>query len=96
MHEPRSFRVFRVVVVGVLALFTSVPLYVMVTSSLKPLGDVQGDFTWWPKNPTISPFIDMWTTVPLGRYFANSLVVSLVATAFSVLIAIFAADAVTR
>jgi multiple sugar transport system permease protein len=88
--------VFRVVVVVVLGLFTLVPLYVMVTSSLKPLGDVQGDFTWWPAHPTISPFIDMWSTVPLGRYFMNSLVVSLVSTAFSVLIAIFAAYAVSR
>jgi len=88
--------VFRVVVVTVLALFTAIPLYVMVTSALKPLGDVQGDFSWWPSHPTLSPFIDMWTTVPLAQYFANSLVVSVVSTAFSVLIAIFAAYAVSR
>jgi multiple sugar transport system permease protein len=96
VHEPRSFRIFRVVVVAFLGVFTAVPLYVMVTSALKPLGDIQGDFTWWPAHPTISPFIDMWSTVPLGKYFMNSLVVSLVSTAFSVLIAIFAAYAVSR
>ena len=96
MHEPRSFRIFRVVVVVVLGLFTLIPLYVMVTSSIKPLGDVQGDFTWWPTHPTLSPFIDMWSTVPLAHYFVNSLIVSVVSTAFSVLIAIFAAYAVSR
>jgi multiple sugar transport system permease protein len=96
VHEPRSFRIFRVVVVAVLGLFTAVPLYVMVTSSIKPLGDVQGDFTWWPTHPTLRPFIDMWSTVPLGQYFVNSLVVSVVSTVFSVLIAIFAAYAVSR
>ena len=85
MHEPRSFRIFRVVVVVVLGLFTLIPLYVMLTSSIKPLGDVQGDFTWWPAHPTLSPFVDMWSTVPLAKYFVNSLVVSVVATAFSVL-----------
>jgi multiple sugar transport system permease protein len=96
VHEPRSFRIFRVVVVVVLGLFTLIPLYVMLTSSIKPLGDVQGDFTWWPAHPTLSPFVDMWSTVPLAKYFVNSLVVSVVATAFSVLIAIFAAYAVSR
>jgi len=96
VHEPRSFRAFRVVVVVGLGLFTFVPLYVMVTSALKPLGDVQGDFRWWPTHPTLRPFVDIWSTVPLGRYFVNSLVVCVVSTAFSVLIAIFAAYAVSR
>jgi multiple sugar transport system permease protein len=96
VHEPRSFRAFRVVVVVGLGLFTFVPLYVMVTSALKPLGDVQGDFRWWPTHPTLRPFVDIWSTVPLARYFVNSLVVCVVSTAFSVLIAIFAAYAVSR
>ena len=96
MREPRSFRVFRVVVVVVLGLFTLIPLYVMVTSAIKPLGDVQGNFTWWPAHPTLSPFVDMWSTVPLARYFMNSLIVSITSTAFSVLVAIFAAYAVSR
>ena len=96
MHEPRSFRAFRVVVVVGLGRFTFVPLYVMVTSALKPLGDVQGDFRWWPTHPTLRPFVDIWSTVPLARYFVNSLIVCVVSTAFSVLIAIFAAYAVSR
>ena len=70
-----------------------IPLYVMVTSSLKPLRDVQGDFHWLPTHLTLQPFIDIWSTVPLARYFANSLVVCTVATVFSVVIAIFAAYA---
>ena len=96
MHEDKSFRVFRWVVVVVLGAFTLIPLYVMVTSSLKPLGDVQGDFHWVPTHLTIQPFIDIWSTVPLARYFANSLVVCTVATVFSVVIAIFAAYAISR
>jgi len=96
VHEDKSFRVFRWVVVVVLGAFTVIPLYVMVTSSLKPLGDVQGDFHWVPTHLTIQPFIDIWSTVPLARYFANSLVVCTVATVFSVVIAIFAAYAISR
>ena len=96
MHDTTGFKVFRVVTVTVLAVFTLVPLYVMVGSSLKPLGDVRGAFTWWPSNLTVQPFIDMWTTVPLARYFMNSLIVSTAATIASVVIAIFAAYAVSR
>lgn len=31
----------------------ALPLFVMITSSIKPLQDVQGDFTWWPTRPTV-------------------------------------------
>lgn len=96
MREPLSFRIFRLVVVAVLGLFTIVPLYVMITSALKPLGEVQGEFRWWPAHATLRPFVDIWSTVPLARYFMNSLIVCLVSTLFSVLIAIFAAYAVSR
>jgi len=96
MRETVSSRVFRWVVIVILTIFTVVPLYVMVTSSLKPLADVQGAFTWWPTNLTIQPFIDMWSTVPLASYFVNSVIVASAATILSVIIAIFAAYAVSR
>lgn len=96
MYETRASRAFRAVVVVLVALFTLLPLYVMVVSSLKPLKDVQGDFTWWPSHLTLAPFVDMWSTIPLAHYFLNSVIVSVVATAFSVLVAIFAAYAVSR
>ncbi|MBX6723243.1 MAG: carbohydrate ABC transporter permease, partial [Dactylosporangium sp.] len=96
MREARWIRVTRVVVLSVLTLFTLAPLYVMVSSSVKPLVDVQNDFRWWPSRLTVRPFVDMWSTVPLGRYFVNSAIVSLAAMAFSVVVAIFAAYAVSR
>jgi multiple sugar transport system permease protein len=94
--EAMSFRVFRYVTVTVLSVFTLVPFYVMVTSALKPLGDVQGDFHWWPTHVTFRPFVDIWSTVPLGRYFMNSLIVCSLSTVCSVIIAIFSAYAVSR
>ncbi|AKU17472.1 carbohydrate ABC transporter permease [Luteipulveratus mongoliensis] len=96
MRDPLSFRIFRWVVITVVGLFTAIPLYVLLTTSLKPLSDVQGKFEWWPSHMTLRPFVDIWSTVPLGRYFANSLIVCVTATFFSVLIAIFAAYAVSR
>src|SRR4051794_314496 len=96
MRESRTLKATRAVVLTLLALFTALPLYVMVASSVKPLQDVQGVFTWLPSHVTFRPFVDMWHTVPLGRYFLNSLVVSLSATVCSVAIAIITGYAVSR
>jgi multiple sugar transport system permease protein len=96
VRETASSKLFRVVVIVILTLFTVVPLYVMITSSLKTLGDVQDAFTWIPTHLTIQPFIDIWTTVPLATFFVNSLIVCSAATLLSLVIAVFAAYAVSR
>ncbi|RSN13537.1 ABC transporter permease [Streptomyces sp. WAC 05977] len=96
MSEPRWVPWARRFVLGFLALFTLVPLYAMVSSSLKPLGDVQGAWEWVPTTLTIQPFFDIWETIPLAEYFVNSLVISGSAAILSVVIAIFAAYALSR
>ncbi len=96
MRETVGFKAFRVIVIVVLAIFVLLPLYVMIVSSFKPLGDVQSNFTWWPTTFTIQPFIDIWTTIPLAQYFLNSVIVATTASVISVIIAIFAAYAVSR
>mgnify|MGYP004723370729 CR=1 FL=1 len=82
MRETFGAKSFKVVTLVVLTLLTVVPLYVMITTAIKPLGDVQNDFTWIPTNITFQPFIDMWSPVPLGQYFVNSPVGCTVATLF--------------
>jgi len=96
MRETAAERWSRRVVLTLLTLFTITPLYVMLSSALKPLRDVQGAFTWFPTRPSFQAFVDMWSTVPLGRYLVNSLLVSSVAALVSVAIAVFAAFAVSR
>lgn len=96
MRETMGAKSFKIVTIVLLTLFTVVPLYVMITTAMKPLGDVQDNFTWIPTNITLQPFIDMWSTVPLAKYFVNSLVVCTIATLFSLIIATFAAYGVSR
>ncbi|XTR51455.1 carbohydrate ABC transporter permease [Pseudarthrobacter sp. So.54] len=96
MRETNGSKVFRAIVVSLLTVFTVVPVYVMVTSAMKPLSDVQGAFTWWPTTVTMAPFIDMWKTVPLASYFVNSVIVVSAATVLSLIIAVFAAYAISR
>jgi multiple sugar transport system permease protein len=96
MREPRWLKVVRPVVLTLLAVFTLTPIYVMLSSSVKPLVDVQGTFRWIPSRLTVRPFVDIWHTVPLAHYFVNSVIVCSLAMAFSVTVAIFAAYAVSR
>jgi multiple sugar transport system permease protein len=96
MAAPRSFVWSRRVFLTLLTGFVAVPVYVMLSSSLKPLQDVSGEFRWLPGDLTLSPYVDIWSTVPLGRYFVNSLIVAGAATVCSVVIAVFAAYAVSR
>ncbi|WP_114856622.1 carbohydrate ABC transporter permease [Brachybacterium sp. YJGR34] len=96
MRETTGEKIFRVIVLAGLTVFVAVPLYVMITTSMKPLGDVQASFTWIPSRITLEPFVEMWSTVPLARYFMNSLIVTCAATLFSVVVATFAAYAVSR
>lgn len=44
MRDPRWLPWARWAGLGLLGLFTLTPLYVMLTSAIKPLQDVQGDF----------------------------------------------------
>ncbi|MFC4585269.1 carbohydrate ABC transporter permease [Sphaerisporangium corydalis] len=96
MREPRWLPLARWIGLGFLGLFTLIPLYVMVSSSIKPLQDVQNGFSWIPTTISLRPFADIWKTIPLARYFGNSLIVASIASVLSVTVAIFAAYAVSR
>ncbi|MFB4426914.1 carbohydrate ABC transporter permease [Streptomyces sp. QL37] len=96
MAPPQSFLWARRVFLTLLTVFVVLPVFVMITSSLKPLEDVTGKFQWIPSGLTVSPYFDIWDTVPLADYFMNSLIVAGAATVCSVVIAVFAAYAVSR
>src|SRR4051812_23227855 len=88
--------VTRILGLAILSFVTIFPLYTIVISSLKPLSDVQGSFDWIPTHLTLRPYADIWNTIPLWHYFVNSLIVASCATVASVIVAIFAAYAISR
>ncbi|MBT2531213.1 carbohydrate ABC transporter permease [Arthrobacter sp. ISL-48] len=96
MIETRNFRILRNVVLTILSLWVAIPLYVVVSTSLKPLKDVAGLFQWIPRQITASPYLDIWTTVPLAKYFQNSLIITVCATLCSVTVAVLAAYSIAR
>ena len=96
MIETRGFKIFRFFGLAFLSLVVIVPLYVVLTTSIKPLADVQGLFTWIPSRVTLEPYVQIWQTVPLASYFKNSLIVTVSATILSVAMAVLAAYALAR
>lgn len=96
MTETTGFRWFRRIILTFLTAFTILPLYVLVVTSVKPLEDVRGLFTWIPTQITFQPYIDMWSTIPLARYLTNSLIVTISATACALVISILAAYPLAR
>jgi len=96
MIETRGFKIFRFFGLAFLSLVVIVPLYVVLTTSIKPLADVQGLFTWIPSRVTLEPYVQIWQTVPLASYFKNSLIVTISATILSVAMAVLAAYALAR
>jgi multiple sugar transport system permease protein len=57
---------------------------------------VEGAFRWIPSHLTLSPFVDMWQTIPLLTYLENSLIVCTIASVSSVVVALLASYAVSR
>jgi multiple sugar transport system permease protein len=89
-------RLRRALGLAILSFVTLFPLYTIVVTSIKPLGDVRSAFTWVPSHVTFKPYVDIWHTIPLGSYFLHSVIISVSATVLSVVIAIFAAYAISR
>jgi multiple sugar transport system permease protein len=96
MRESAAARWARRGGLTLIAAFALFPLYVIVETSVKPLSDVNGAFRWLPSRVTFAPFVNMWSTIPLVHYFINSVIVSVIATVLSVLVAIFAGYAISR
>jgi multiple sugar transport system permease protein len=96
IREADFYRGLRVVGLAFFTLLILFPLYTIVTTSIKPLQDVQAVFRWIPSHVTLAPYGDIWQTVPLAHYFINSVIIAGVATIVSVALAILAGYAISR
>jgi multiple sugar transport system permease protein len=96
MYESAAARLFRRVSLALITLFALFPVFIVLETTVKPLKDVQNTFQWIPSHVTLSPYADIWSTVPLLHYFVNSLIVSTVSTVVAVTLAVFAGYAISR
>ncbi len=80
---------------GIIVLF---PFYWMILTSFKSYGSYNSEYI--PKMYTTSPtwqnYNDAFTQVTLGKYFANTLIFTLITTALMLIVIVFAAFAFSR
>jgi multiple sugar transport system permease protein len=96
MYESAAARWFRRLSLALITLFALFPVFIIVETTIKPLGDVQNTFRWIPSRITFAPYAQIWQTIPLLHYFTNSLIVSASSTVIAVLLATFAGYAISR
>ena len=74
------------------------PFYWMILTSLKSFAAYNSEYIprFWTPNPTMENYASAFTTVPLGRYFFNTLVFTVATTGLMMLVIVPAAFAFAR
>ncbi|MDR0818215.1 MAG: carbohydrate ABC transporter permease [Oscillospiraceae bacterium] len=80
---------------GVMVLF---PFYWMILSSVKSYSSYNSEYIpmFFAQSPTMDNYVSAFTAVPLGRYFANTLIFTITTTAVMLVVTIFAAFAFAK
>jgi len=73
------------------------PIFWMVSTSVKPLNQIFSlPIQWWPAQPQWENYSNAWGRFPFGRYFVNSVIVSLGVTILNVTLSGFAGFALAK
>lgn len=81
----------------VFAVFAFFPMVWIFLTSLKPPDEVAAQpVTYWPQGPTLDNYVIAFKQAPFLRYYGNSAVVALLATALSLVLAGLAGYALAR
>ncbi|SPH18767.1 L-arabinose transport system permease protein AraQ [Defluviimonas aquaemixtae] len=94
IRTGRVTRTFIYVVLIVFALFYLMPLFVMLSNSLKPLPEITGgNMMALPENWTVTPWFQAWSSAQIGveptglrPYFLNSVLMVVPAVAISTIL----------
>lgn len=80
------------------AIIVLFPFYWMVLSSLKSYSAYNAEYIpqFFTLSPTLQNYADAFTAVPLGRYFANTLIFTVATTAIMLVVTVLAAYAFAR
>ena len=96
--RKKIVKIFTYVMLGVWALIVLFPFYWMILTSFKSYGSYNSENTpkFFPTDPTVENYDTAFTAVPLGDYFLNTLIFTLLTTAVMLVVTILAAFAFAR
>jgi glucose/mannose transport system permease protein len=94
LHAVKPARILLYLLLGLFSIYYLLPLYVMVTNSLKPLAEITaGGMMALPQEWTIAPWLSAWSSAQIGvdatglrPYFINSIIMVVPAVALSTII----------
>lgn len=80
------------------AIMVLFPFYWMILSSVKSYSAYNSEYVpaFFTLSPTLQNYADAFSAVPLGRYFANTLIFTVVTTALMLFVIVLAAFAFSR
>ena len=94
---PFSPRGLRLIAAGLVVINGFFPALWILFTSLKTESElVSKPITWLPRQPTLHNYVQAFTDQPLLHYMANSVIVALLATLCSLIVAAGAAYAIAR
>lgn len=93
---PKGFAVVYSIL-GVATMFVLVPVFWMISTSLKAEDEVfRSPPQWVPTNLTFEAFVRIWTDYPMLQYIGNSMLVVIVATLISLIFSTLAGFGASR
>ena len=98
MKKISVYKIITYIFLSFWALTVLSPFYWMILTSLKDYGAYNSEFIpkFFTLSPTFQNYLDAFTTVPLGDYFFNTLIFTVVTTALMLFVSIPAAFAFAR
>ncbi len=83
---------------GVWAVMVLFPFYWMILTSVKSYSEYNSEYVpkFYSNSPTMQNFLDAFSTVPLGRYLANTLLFTVITTAIMLFVVTLAAYGFAR
>jgi len=75
----KKIKIISYLILSLFAFIMIFPFLWMVVSSFKPLGEIYS-LSFFPKNPTINNYKQIFTSYPFSRWFINSLIIALIST----------------
>ena len=97
-RRARVGRTLTYLFLAIWALIVLFPFYWMVLSSIKSYGAYNSEYIprFFTPNPTLENYVEAFTAVPLGKYFLNTAIFTLVTTALMLAVTVLAAFAFSR
>ena len=86
------------ILLAVWAIIVLFPFYWMILTSFKSYGEYNSEYIpkFFTLTPTMQNYVDAFTEVPLGRYFLNTTIFTIVTTAIMLVVITLAAFAFAR